>query len=185
MRSRSHNQLLSVRTIVVTGVLGGIIILQSLVQVLGYPPIPIPPGNATTIQITVIIGAVLEGPIVGLILGFIFGLSSFLLDASGLFKNPFIAILPRLFIGPIAYFAYILLRGWSEYLGLAGAGVIGALTNTILVIGALMLFGLLTAAVIPILAPVIVIEAILAAVLTVAVVSAVRRVETGSGGSSV
>ena len=70
-------------------------------------------------------------------------------------------------------------------MGLAGAGVIGALTNTILVIGALMLFGLLTAAVIPILAPVIVIEAILAAVLTVAVVSAVRRVETGSGGSSV
>ena len=121
----------------------------------------------------------------GLILGFIFGLSSFLLDASGLFKNPFIAILPWLFIGPIAYFAYILLRGWSEYLGLAGAGVIGALTNTILVVGALMLFGLLTAAVIPILAPVIVIEAILSAVLTVAVVSAVRRVETGSGGSSV
>ena len=63
-------------------------------QILGYPPIPIPPGNATTIQITVIIGAILEGPIVAWILGFIFGLSSFLLDASGLFKNPFIAILP-------------------------------------------------------------------------------------------
>ena len=185
MRSQSHNQLLSVRTIVVTGVLGGIIILQSIVSILGYPPIPIPPGNATTIQITVIIGAVLEGPIVGLILGFIFGLSSFLLDASGLFKNPFIAILPRMFIGPVAYFGYILLRRWSEYLGLAGAGVIGALTNTVLVISTLIAFGLLTAAVIPVLTPVIIIESVLSAVLTVAVVSAVRRVESGGGGSSV
>ena len=185
MQSNSGNQILTVRRIVVTGILGGIIILQSLVQILGYPPIPIPPGNATTIQITVIIGAILEGPIVGLILGFIFGLSSFLLDASGLFKNPFIAILPRLFIGPVAYYAYILLRRWSEPLGLAGAGVIGSLTNTVLVLAALILFGLLTAAVIPVLTPVIVIEAVLSAVLTVAVVSAVRRVETGGGGSSV
>ena len=52
----------TVRRIVVTGVLGGIIILQSLVQILGYPPIPIPPGNATTIQITVVIGAILRRP---------------------------------------------------------------------------------------------------------------------------
>ena len=185
MQSNSSNQVLTVRRIVVTGVLGGIIILQSLVQILGYPPIPIPPGNATTIQITVVIGAILEGPIVGLILGFIFGVSSFLLDTSGLFKNPFVAIAPRLLIGPVAYYAYILLRRWSEPLGLAGAGVAGALANSILVIGALILFGLLTTAVIPLLTPVIVIESVLSAVLTVAVVSAVRRIETGGGGSSV
>ena len=116
MQNNSTGRILSVRRIVITGILGGIIILQSLVQVLGYPPIPIPPGNATTIQITVIIGAVLEGPVVGLILGLIFGLSSFLLDASGLFKNPFIAIVPRLFIGPYVLYGIGLVaatvRGW-------------------------------------------------------------------------
>jgi uncharacterized membrane protein len=185
MQSNSPTQILTVRRIVVTGILGGVIILQSLVQILGYPPIPIPPGNATTIQITVIIGAVLEGPVVGLILGFIFGMSSFLLDTSGLFKNPFIAILPRLFIGPIAYYAYFLLRRWSEPLALAGGGVAGALTNSILVVAALITFGLLTTAVIPVLAPVVVVEAVLSAVLTVAVVAAVRKIETGGGGSSV
>lgn len=185
MQNNSFSQALTVRRIVVTGILGGIIILQALVPILGYPPIPIPPGNATTIQITVIIGAILEGPVVGLILGFIFGVSSFLLDASGLFKNPFVAIAPRLFIGPVAYYAYILLRRWSEPLGLGGGGVAGALTNTVLVVAALIVFGLVPAAVIPALTPVIIIEAVLSAVLTVAVVSAVRRVETGGGGSSV
>lgn len=185
MQHNATNRTFTVRRIVVTGLFGGIIILQSLVQVLGYPPIPIPPGNATTVQITVIIGAILEGPIVGLLLGLIFGLSSFLLDATGLFKNPFIAIVPRLFIGPVAYYAYIVLRRWSEPLGLAGAGVIGSLTNTVLVVGALILFGLLTAEVIPVLTPVIVIESALAAILTAAVISAVRRVDSGEGHSSV
>ena len=79
---------------------------------------------------------------------------------------------PALFDQPVAYYAYILLRRWSEPLGLAGAGVIGSLTNTVLVLSALILFGLLTAAVIPVLTPVIVIEAVLSAVLTLAVVTA-------------
>ena len=59
---------------------------------------------ATTalIYIQVIIGAVLEGPVVGLILGFIFGMTSFLLDTSGLFTNPLVAILPRMMIGVAA-----------------------------------------------------------------------------------
>ena len=185
MQNKPSNQLLPVRRIVITGILSAIIILQSLVQVLGYPPIPIPPGNATTVQIPVIIGAVLEGPLVGLILGFIFGLSSFLLDTSGLFKNPFIAILPRMFIGLAAYAVYVLARRWNELFGLAAAGVAGALTNSILVVGTLIAFKLLTAAVIPLLTPVIVIEAVLAAIVTVAVVAALHRVEVGGGGSSV
>ena len=185
MRNGPSNQLLPVRRIVVTGILAAVIILQSFVQVLGYPPIPIPPGNATTVQIPVIIGAVLEGPLTGLILGFIFGLSSFLLDTSGLFKNPFIAILPRMAIGLVAYAGYVLARRWNEQAGLAAAGVAGALTNSILVVGALIAFKLLAPAVIPLLTPVMVIEAVLAALATAAVVAALRRVEVGRGGSSV
>lgn len=185
MRNQPSSSLLPVRRIVITGILAAIIILQSLVQVLGYPPIPIPPGNATTVHIPVIIGAVVEGPLTGLILGFIFGLSSFLLDTSGLFKNPFIAILPRMAIGLAAYGVYVLARRWNELFGLAAAGVIGALTNSVLVLGTLIAFRLLTVEVIPLLAPVIVIEAVLAAIVTVVVVAALRRIEIGRGGSSV
>ena len=159
--------------------------MQSLIQTLGYPPIPIPPGNATTVQIPVIIGAVLEGPFAGLILGLIFGLSSFLLDTSGLFKNPLIAILPRLAIGLVAFGVYVVARRWNELFGLAAAGVAGALANSALVLGALIAFRLLTTAVIPLLAPVIVIEAVFSAIVTVAVVAALHRIEIGRGGSSV
>ncbi len=185
MHEQPPHQLLPVRRIVITGILSAIILLQSFVQVLGYPPIPIPPGNATTVQIPVIIGAVLEGPVVGLILGFIFGLSSFLLDTSGLFKNPLVAILPRMLIGVAAWAVYVLLRRWGELFGLAAAGIAGAVTNSLLVIGALIALKLLTVAVIPLLTPVILIEAGLAAAATVAVVAALRGIRIGRGGSSV
>jgi uncharacterized membrane protein len=69
---------------------------------------------------------------------------------------------------------------------LAVAGIAGSLTNTILVLGALGLLGLLPWSLIATIAvsnglP----EAVLAAVLTVAVVAAWKRVETGREGSTV
>jgi uncharacterized membrane protein len=185
VQSTQSSGVLTTRRIAVTGILAAVIILLFYVPVLGYPPIPIPPGNMTTMQIPVIIGAVLEGPVVGLILGFIFGVTSFLLDTSGFFKNPLVAIVPRMLIGVTAYYTYIALKRRNEYLALATSGVVGSLTNSVLVVGALIVTGMGTLAMAAPLLPVIILEAAMSAVLTTAVVAAVKMTGAGRKGSSV
>ena len=97
------------RKLVVAGMLSGI------TMVLGLTPlgiIPIGPLNATILHVPVIIGAVLEGPVVGFVVGLIFGLFSLYRAAVGgsvlapLFLNPVVTILPRVLIGPVAYYVY-------------------------------------------------------------------------------
>lgn len=132
------------RKIVVTAVLGAITILLGLTH---WGFIPWFGGISLTIMaVPVIIGAILEGPIVGMGIGLIFGLFSMLQAAIAptgpldpLFTNPLLAVLPRLFIGPAAWAVWSLLKKWPV-IGLIAAGIAGSLTNTILVLGALGLF---------------------------------------------
>jgi len=175
---------LSVRRIVITGILAAIAILLGITR-LGFIPVPNVSGNATIMHVPAIIGGVLEGPLVGLLVGGIFGVFSMLQDTTGLFRNPIVSVLPRLFIGVTAYFAYISLRKSNEWLALVVAGVIGTLTNTILVVGALVGLSLIPAAVIPTIIPQAIAEIVIAAIITVAVVVAWKRIDTGKGGSSV
>lgn len=133
--SRSSSS--KVRQITVAGLLGGIAILLGVTS-LGF--IPTPWGITLTIMhIPVIIGAVLEGPVVGLATGLIFGLSSFLIPRSPSMADPLVSILPRLFIGPLAYYAYRFTN--KEWLG----AVVGTATNTIGVLGMILLRGYLPA----------------------------------------
>ena len=88
---------LTVRDIVIAGVLGAVAILLGVTR-LGYIPVPTAAGNATIMHIPAIIGGIMQGPAVGLIVGAIFGVSSFLNATVPLFKDPLVAILPRLFI---------------------------------------------------------------------------------------
>lgn len=90
------------RTLVVTG------LLTAFEAILAFTPIGIIrilPVSATTMHIPVIIGAVLEGPLVGGILGLVFGLFSMLNAViapslfSPIFYNPLVAVLPRILIG--------------------------------------------------------------------------------------
>jgi uncharacterized membrane protein len=174
---------LSVRKIVVTGVLAAIAIILGITQ-LGYLTVPNITGRATIMHVAAIIGGVLEGPLVGLLIGGIFGLSSFLTATSPVFKNPIVAILPRLFIGVTAYYAYAALRRSNEYLALVAAGAVGALTNTVLVLGMAGLFGLIPWTAMPGIVPQAVAELILAVILTVAVVAAWKGIESGAGKGS-
>ena len=99
------------RKIVVTGVMGAISVLLGVTH---WGFIPWFSGASLTIMhVPVIIGAILEGPWVGAIIGLIFGLFSILQAAiapSGptdvWFTNPLLAVLPRLFIGPIAWLVW-------------------------------------------------------------------------------
>lgn len=131
---------LTTRNMVLIGLLGAITV------VLGQTPlgfIPIGPLNATTMHIPVIIGAILEGPVVGAFVGLIFGLSSMFnaitrptSPISFVFINPLISVLPRVLIGFIAYYIYAGLKHVEgKSLRLVGSlvwlGIIGFLARGI------------------------------------------------------
>ncbi|MGI6004892.1 MAG: ECF transporter S component [Christensenellales bacterium] len=98
------------RKMVVTALLGAVSI------VLGLTPIgmiPLPMANATTMHIPVIIGAILEGPVVGMIVGAIFGIFSLLKALiaptsilSPFLLNPLVSVVPRILIGLVAAWLY-------------------------------------------------------------------------------
>lgn len=97
---------------------------------LGYIPLVV--INATIIHIPVILGALFLGPKKGAFLGFVFGFTSFLnntfkaatasafvfspvlaanvIGVSGIFKSLYICFVPRILVGIIPYFVYILIR---------------------------------------------------------------------------
>jgi len=167
------------RQIVVAGVIGGIALFLGATR-LGFIPVPIPLiGNATIMHIPAIVGGALEGPVVGLLAGAIFGIFSFLYAENPVFLNPLVAVLPRLLIGVVAWAVFVGLRRWSIDLAAAAAGVLGSFTNTVGVLGLAILFGLLPPAVIPAVLPQAIAEAILAAVVTVVVVRGVVLFRSG------
>ncbi len=177
----------ALRKIIVTGALGSISVVLFLTN-LGL--IPWFAGvSLTVMHVPVIIGAVLEGPVVGTSVGLIFGLSTLIKAATApngpgdvFFVNPLISVLPRLLIGLLAWLAYKAFRGRAEPVAAATAGVIGSLANSFFVLGALVVFGaipLATAA--GVFAANSLIEAAAAAVLTLGVVVVWKGVEKGSG----
>lgn len=177
------------RKIVVTGVLGAI---SALLGWTHWGFIPWFGGAALTIlHVPVIIGAVLEGPLVGAAIGLIFGLFSMLQAAIAptgptdlIFTNPLVAVLPRLFIGPVAWLVWRALSRWPV-VGLLTAGIAGSLTNTVLVLGMIGIMGYFPWTVVAAAAvangP---LEAAAAAILTLAVVAAWRRIEVGRQGAA-
>ena len=136
-----------------------LIILLSVTP-LGY--IPLGAINATTIQMPVIIGAVLFGVKKGAVLGGVFGLTrlikntvqpnltSFVFspfvpvfgEESGSLWAVVISLLPRIMIGIVAaaVFAVLVRTKLSKTVASAAAGFCGSLANTVLVMGGIYLF---------------------------------------------
>jgi uncharacterized membrane protein len=172
------------RKIVITGVLSAISIFLGITR-LGF--IPWFAGASLTIMhVPVIIGAILEGPVVGVVIGLIFGVFSLIQAAVAptgpqdvIFTNPLISILPRLFIGPISWLIYRSLKRW-QIPALIAAGIGGSLTNTVLVLG---MIGLLALAPWETLLAIFVgnslVEAAASAILVVAVISVWKQIEKG------
>lgn len=173
---------LTTRRIATAGMLGAIAVTLGVTR-LGFIPVPNVSGNATIMHIPAIIGAVLEGPVVGVVAGGIFGLFSLLQDTTGLFTNPGVSVVPRLVIGLMAWLTYRALARLNTDLAAVMAGVVGTLTNTVLVVGALFVFGILEwpafGAVAVALLPQVIAEVVLGAILTVAVVRAVNLTRSG------
>lgn len=136
----SATKKLNVRKMTIIGVLSAISIMLSMTP-LGF--IPIGPTNATIMHIPVIIGAIIEGPVVGMTIGLIFGATSLLRAitmptiTSFVLINPIVSILPRVLIGLIAYYVYNLVMKLTKNVLVSGwiTGMVGSLINTIGVLG--------------------------------------------------
>lgn len=134
--------------------------LQLTLQLTGIGLIPIPPINATTLHIPVIVGAVLLGPLAGAVLGGTFGLCSMWTatmtpnvlsfafspvlgaetgGAAGAVKAVWIALGCRILIGVVSGWLWIGLKKLkvNDFAALSIVGVAGSLTNTILVMGSI------------------------------------------------
>ncbi|MBU5455305.1 ECF transporter S component [Caproiciproducens sp. MSJ-32] len=137
--SREH-----IRKMVVISMLSGISIFLGLTG-LGFIPLPL--FKLTILHLPVIIGAIIEGPVVGASIGFIFGLFSIYQNItaptvmSPFFYNPIVSILPRVFIAITAYYTYNFLKTKLKNLKLSIgiASIIGSLTNTVGVLGSIYL----------------------------------------------
>ena len=170
---------LGTRQVVVAGVVGGVALFLGATR-LGLIPVPIPLiGNATIMHIPAIVGGVLEGPVVGILAGLIFGIFSFLYAESPVFANPLVAVLPRLLIGVVAWAVFVGLRRFSVDLASVAAGLLGSLANTVGVVVLAVLFGLLPLSIVPVILPQALAEAVLAAVVTVVVVRGVMLFRSG------
>jgi uncharacterized membrane protein len=169
---------LNVRQIVIAGILGGIAIFLGYTR-LGFIPVPNLAGSATIMHVPAILGGALEGPVVGTIVGGIFGVFSFIQAEVPFFRDPLVSILPRLFIGIVAWVVFVGLRSRSVDVAAAAAGVIGSLANTVGVLGMAVLLGYLPLAAIVPIVPQAIVEAILAAVVTVVVVRGVMLYRSG------
>jgi len=145
----------STRQLVLTSLFAAIIIVLNFTP-FGYIQLPI--VKATIIHVPVIIGSIILGPKIGAFLGFIFGLTSLYNNTftptvlsfafspaialpgadRGSWTALLVAFIPRILVGITPYFTYKLfnkiLKDKYRIISLGIGGVVGSMTNTILVL---------------------------------------------------
>lgn len=131
-RGLRTNSKWKVRQLVVAGMLSAISIFLGVTG-LGF--IAIPPVKATIMHIPVIIGGIIEGPVVGGFIGLCFGLFSVYqafttpTPTSFIFWNPIIALLPRILIGVSSYYVYkAMVKAVNKHMNLAGISAVGIIS---------------------------------------------------------
>ena len=137
--------------LVLTALFTAIIVIMAFTP-LGYIPLVV--INATIIHIPVILGALFLGPKKGAFLGFVFGLTSFInntfkaatasafvfspvlaynvVGVSGIFKSLYICFVPRILVGIVPYYVYILIRKALKSEQKVGRIVVDVLASLIL-----------------------------------------------------
>ncbi len=182
-RNSSIRRRLSTHDLAVAGVFGALAIVLSFTP-LGLIPLPNPTEAATSLHLPAIIAGILSGPVVGAMVGLVLAVSSwyrfgatFITFADGnLLVALSAAFLPRILIGVAAYYVYRPLRRWPA-LAAGASGLAGTLTNTLGVLGLLIWLGALPAALlVPVFSMNVPIEALLAVVVTIPTVAALRSV---------
>lgn len=135
------------RNLVVVG------LMLALSVLLAFTPlgmIPLPMISVTISHIPTIISAILEGPVVGMLVGAAFGMASLIRALTSpvgvldpFFINPLVSVLPRVLIGLTSYYAYAVFfrifakQSFVDNISIALAAAIGSLTNTLGCLGML------------------------------------------------
>ena len=139
--------------LVLTALFTAIIVIMAFTP-LGYINLVV--INATIIHIPVILGALFLGPKKGAFLGFVFGLTSFInntinpatasafvfspviaasmFGVSGVFKSFYICFVPRILVGVVPYFIFMLIRSVLKSEQKAGRIVVDLVASLILFI---------------------------------------------------
>lgn len=136
-------------------------LMAAIVILLANTPlgmIQLPVIKATTVHIPVILGAILFGPMAGAILGGVFGICSLISNTMaptllsfafspflsttgipGMFKAIWISVGCRILIGVVTGWLWILLEKLhtNRFVSLPIVGFVGAMTNTITVMGSI------------------------------------------------
>lgn len=133
-------------------------LFSAIIFILGTTPfgfIPLGVFKIVLVHIPVIIGSIVLGPKKGAFLGFIFGLTSFISAhlqpvVTSYFFSPIISgnllslivcFIPRILVGIVPYYVYKVLKKYTNInISLIISGLIGSLTNTVLVLGFIYIF---------------------------------------------
>ncbi|GBU11372.1 membrane protein [Erysipelotrichaceae bacterium] len=131
------------RKIVLIGILGGLTVFLTFTP-FGF--IPIGPITLTTMHIPVILAACIGGPLVGGIVGLMFGLASMvnaILKPSILspaFLNPFISVIPRIIFGVATGYIHLGLTKISKTSAIYYTSILVTLLHSLLILSLLFFF---------------------------------------------
>ena len=140
-----------IRRMVISAMLSAITAVLTFTPI-GMIPLPPPLPSATMVHIPVLVAALVEGPSVGLIVGLVFGLCSCIrawetgmVGLTLFFRNPLISVLPRLIVPLAAVGIWMLWKklvktnAVTDKIGAAFSAAVGAVTNTVLCLGLIVL----------------------------------------------
>jgi uncharacterized membrane protein len=145
----------SLEKMVLTAMFCAIIIAMTFIPQVGY--IVYGGLSITTLHVVVILGAVMLGPVRGTILGLVWGVTCLIFAAmngtadAAIFLDPRISVIPRILVGHLSAWYYQGLKSLIgkfyhggktvEVISATVTGILGTLTNTVLVLTAISLFG--------------------------------------------
>jgi uncharacterized membrane protein len=130
--------------LVMCALFGALTVVMTFTPYLGYITVGI--IEITTLHIVVILGSTILGPKYGSVLGGVWGLTCIIRAFQfGIipFQNPLVSLLPRVIVGLVAGLVFMGLSKTKckKPVALALSAFAGTLTNTVLVLSSLRLFG--------------------------------------------
>lgn len=136
----------NIRNFVLTAMFSALIIVMTIVPYTGYITV-VGLLEITTLHIVVAIGAILLGWKYGAFLGLVWGVTCFIRAFTNpawiMFTNPLISVLPRIIVGLVVGLVFEKLSKTTLDKTVCAliAAIVGTLTNTVLVLSAIYIFG--------------------------------------------
>ncbi len=170
---------LTTRRVVLGAIFGALTLVLGGVG-FGFVPVPNASGAGTILHIPTIIGAIIGGPLVGILCGAIFGVMALIAFPA---FGPFVHIPSRILIGIFAWLVFTGLRKLKVSIVIASiaAAVVGSLTNTVFTVGTAILLNMVPAAFFVTVIPQALTELIAAAVITPIIIVAVNSIPNARG----